>query len=393
MIFSYILRVRDFDADYIGRYKDQKAYSYFDRGFVDSIHEPPGKNVVFIYSTVEASQCVSTHHKLWILAAKEPVQILTSWCDHVIATLYKIDYANRKGYIDPACTSLPCNWNNVSKKIIEPKRISEIVVRKQLRSQIDKKGEEEDSEGIQGWLLNEYDPRQMHHRIVSDDSVTDFHRRLFCLSAFPRKIMTFLEKSTHRILPMMYWKRFRITQLMKKCHTSCKVYQQHQGTPMKWNGERGGKSDNDLWITARQGRLTASNHHDIFTKMNSVTRARSAIKPYTTPLVSNIFKGCKVLSQVKAVSCGRDHESVTMKAFHVAEAIKHRDYQLQNCVLYIDHKKTYIAASPDRFFMCKCHGSAVIEIKCPFFLPSRKTTVSFSKLHKSITHRSPHKWH
>ena len=155
MIFSYVLRVRDFDADYIGCYKDQKAYSYFDSGFVDSIftHEPSGKNVVFIYSTIQASQCVSTHHKLWILAAKEPVQILTSWCDciagasqscnHVIATLYKVDYANRKRYIDPACTSLPCNWNKVSKKTIEPKRISEIVVRKKLRLQIYKKGEEE----------------------------------------------------------------------------------------------------------------------------------------------------------------------------------------------------------------------------------------------------------
>ena len=81
---------------------------------------------------------------------------------------------NWEGYIDPACTSLPCNWNKVFKKTIEPKRIS--------------------------------------------------------------------EKSTiYRILPMMYWKRFRITQLMKKCHSSsCKVVQQHQGTPMKWNGGRGG---------------------------------------------------------------------------------------------------------------------------------------------------------
>ena len=31
-----------------------------------------------------------------------------------------------------------------------------------------------------------------------------------------------------------------------------------------------------------------------------------------------------------------------MKAFHVAEAIKHRDYQLQNCGLYIDHKKNIL---------------------------------------------------
>ena len=50
-----------------------------------------------------------------------------------------------------------------------------------------------------------------------------------------------------------------------------------------------------------------------------------------------------------------------MKVFHVAEVKKHRDYQLQNCGLYIDHKKTYIAASPGGFFVCKCH-----EIKFPF---------------------------
>ena len=33
-MFSYILKKRDFDADYTGKYKDQKAFSYFNSGFV-----------------------------------------------------------------------------------------------------------------------------------------------------------------------------------------------------------------------------------------------------------------------------------------------------------------------------------------------------------------------
>lgn len=37
-IFNYILKVRDFDIDYVGRYKDQKAFSYFDSGFVHPIY-------------------------------------------------------------------------------------------------------------------------------------------------------------------------------------------------------------------------------------------------------------------------------------------------------------------------------------------------------------------
>ena len=40
-IFEYILRMKAFDKEYIGKYKDQKAYSYFDSGFVggDSIKQ------------------------------------------------------------------------------------------------------------------------------------------------------------------------------------------------------------------------------------------------------------------------------------------------------------------------------------------------------------------
>ena len=36
-IFEYILRMKEFDKEYMGTYKDQKAYSYFDSGFVGEI--------------------------------------------------------------------------------------------------------------------------------------------------------------------------------------------------------------------------------------------------------------------------------------------------------------------------------------------------------------------
>ena len=36
-IFEYILRMKEFDKEYMGKFKDQKAYSYFDSGFVGSI--------------------------------------------------------------------------------------------------------------------------------------------------------------------------------------------------------------------------------------------------------------------------------------------------------------------------------------------------------------------
>jgi len=36
-IFSYILKIKEFDAEYVGKYKDQKRYSYYQSGFVGTI--------------------------------------------------------------------------------------------------------------------------------------------------------------------------------------------------------------------------------------------------------------------------------------------------------------------------------------------------------------------
>ena len=73
---------------------------------------------------------------LWILVQKEPLVILLSWCsciagtsqscNHVIAMLYKIDYALQKGLLNLSCTSTSCSWNKCSKCDIEPKKIKKI---------------------------------------------------------------------------------------------------------------------------------------------------------------------------------------------------------------------------------------------------------------------------
>ena len=66
-------------------------------------------------------------------------------CNHVIACLYKMEYESTPGYIDPSCTSTVCAWNEDTKKEVEPKRISDIVVRKRVRSKyqnIDDQGAE-----------------------------------------------------------------------------------------------------------------------------------------------------------------------------------------------------------------------------------------------------------
>ena len=55
-------------------------------------------------------------------------------CSHVITCIYKIEHPNTHGYTNLSCTSTACAWNKSTIKVIEPKRIFDIVVRKRIGS-------------------------------------------------------------------------------------------------------------------------------------------------------------------------------------------------------------------------------------------------------------------
>ena len=106
-IFDYILKTTDFQRYYIGRYKDEKVFSYFDSGFVDEIIlHIPDVAIEMVCCKVRVSMTVSSFKELWV-TIQDNGKILTCWCtcmagasqccNHVIACLYKIEYANTHG--------------------------------------------------------------------------------------------------------------------------------------------------------------------------------------------------------------------------------------------------------------------------------------------------------
>ena len=49
-----------------------------------------------------------------------PVQLTTtSAANHVIAVLYKEEFAGERGFIDPYCTERACFWNTSNNKDIQ----------------------------------------------------------------------------------------------------------------------------------------------------------------------------------------------------------------------------------------------------------------------------------
>ena len=104
-------------------------------------------------------------------------------CNHIIGALYKIDYAQARGYCNPACTSVPCGWNKSTKREIEGKRVSQICVRKKSHSNIEKKGDADSNrEQIRSEALANFDPGISAHRTLTNEHVSSLLNRLHTCS-------------------------------------------------------------------------------------------------------------------------------------------------------------------------------------------------------------------
>ena len=90
-------------------------------------------------------------------------------CNHIIAVLYNVDYAVRDGYNNLACASIPCGWNQSTRKDVEPSKIIDLNLRRDKASKA-----QADSEGLinEAWL--NFDPRKECQRDISEQRKKSF---------------------------------------------------------------------------------------------------------------------------------------------------------------------------------------------------------------------------
>ena len=123
-IFSFILSKKEFDSEYVGKYKMCKAYSYFASGFVGTVysHNFDAECTCILKCSVTPSQRVRDEpQEVWVAIDSRQGDVLSAWCsctagfsqscNHVMALLYKVEHAVSMGFTSPSCTSVPCRWN------------------------------------------------------------------------------------------------------------------------------------------------------------------------------------------------------------------------------------------------------------------------------------------
>lgn len=139
-IICYIIENREFNMDYVGRYKLEKAFSYVKSDFVGSIRIAEIDKTLVITADITPSQKVNDEpRRAWAAISSSDCNIKAAWCScpaglsrtcsHVVGMLYKLAKGSETQKNSASCTDVLCKWNVPSVSKITPKKISEINVR------------------------------------------------------------------------------------------------------------------------------------------------------------------------------------------------------------------------------------------------------------------------
>ena len=182
---------------------------------------------------------------------------------------------------------------SVNKKVIEPKRISEIVVRKKIRTKLGENSKAEINQEENRMIeLNKFDPRITKHQNMTGDRLSNL---LFSLSksnpdavlfksieecAIPKSNLTVLGIANSISLENLNDDEKIAKFLRCLCFSDNDVQAIEKMTRTQSKSPR--------WKEHRKGRLTASKH-DVFTKVNTLAKPKASYSPKVTPFGSRSY--------------------------------------------------------------------------------------------------------
>lgn len=117
------------------------------------------------------------------------------------------------------------------------------------------------------------------------------------------------------------------------------------------------QSDSKWWLTFRTGRITASIWKEVC--------STSISKPSITILRRICYPDAVKFSS-PSIRYGNKYEEVAVNALFRAVADLHGDITQEKSGLVISNEEPCLGASPDAIFRCSCHGTIVVEVKCPY---------------------------
>eukprot|EP00794_Sanderia_malayensis_P012122 gene12122-13374_t len=382
-------------------YKEGKAYSYFDSGWLKEIYYneiSPNSNYCFLKSESTPSQGINNiPHKIWVAIEKKSGTVKSAYCtcfaglgltcNHIAAILFKVEHAWTNGWVqDSSCTSMPCSWNKYGKNKtkIEPKTVSDMTIRKphykkkgeksainppakQLFQPQKTKSNDEPNIHSLAHTLYANDPNACGFQYVeipsernflpSDDVNVEFHIEIEASVPVPDPVLDIAKTLGDEQELVKALKNF----------TSREVEAIERATQ--------GQNSNEAWKLQRTGRITASMSHHVMTKVQSLNRATKN-SANCTSLLQSICRPSSSSKSIPACRYGNQMENEARENYKKIAKKIHKNLQVHSCGMFVIFDAAYIGASPDGVVECNCCNKGLLEIKCPFKIAHEAPSVS-----------------
>ena len=267
-----------------------------------------------------------------------------------------------------ACTSQLCRWNDMSRKKVNPCRLSDINYSKPKRIASDvptvptpKKVKkftnvtitEEDFSELKTFFPQAAVLTSIESQNTRSDSGTDTASECECL--VPEPLSSVFDPAA---------KTLDQHELTEKCHRVYeKIKEDNNISSIKMLAEITEKQrECQTWHVHRAGRVTGSILHSV---VNSTDRGQNN-------MVKKIMQYNKRELTVPAVVWGRNQEEKALASY--SDSMKeHLNFTVKRTGLTVSEEYPFLAASPDALLSCDCCGTGVVEIKCPFKYKSSLT--------------------
>ena len=151
---------------------------------------------------------------------------------------------------------------------------------------------------------------------------------------------------------------FEYSTLTKYCAESYEEYKITQSFNMYSNLLQVTKiqSASRIWKLHRAGRITAS---------LSKIAYNINIDKYPKSFINTVMQySAEIIT--KPTSYGKKMETKAINSYKQLVAKTHTNIVVTETGLHVLHKNPCLGASPDSMVCCDCHGSGVVEIKCPY---------------------------
>ena len=369
-IWNYLIKTPGpFTGEAMEAYKSLDAYNYYKSGLISEmkVNDVGGNyGVIFVKALVEPGQkqnCAPFNP--WICLKSKSGYVIASHCtcmaglgevcSHVAAVLFFInDITEEQETSQPAPTSVKCAWSSYQKTNVMSTTADKLDFSHPRHRASSNKKKAKTSSRRKRIECPELTPDEQK-AALTELALIQPHAAVLTKGPSDTDTASEGEEEGKQFPPLPY----RLARV-KGPSTVSATDIIDDATPtaqqiINLAAATQQQANSALWMAHRKGRITASNSHRVL-HCREPSSVLDSIMKYQS----------QDISYVPAIKWGVDNEPNAKQEYISAMKNAHDHFEFENSGLVVSMHSPFVAASPDGLAKCDCHGTRLVEFKCPY---------------------------